>query len=172
MAIKFSVQFTILFLTIVIDGSLFIDLSSQRLYESNVCIYTGLVVLIHSTFVLIQASKVLFEVQQLVLQYLVVTFALSKLICFLHELCDHSLFLSWCTSTMVERATDWGLSLLDLSCFRVRASHLNDVERGSLLGLCGVEATLWTVGAQWAGVAGVKRCHFILFVFCISICSA
>ena len=93
LTIKFSIELGILAFSIIVDCSLFINFCSQRLDKANIGVYSSLVIFIHPSLFFVEATKVLLEVQQLVLKDLVVALALPEIICFLHELGDYPLLL-------------------------------------------------------------------------------
>lgn len=67
LSVQFSVQLSILSLSFIVNLPLLINFPSQCLNETDISINSGLVVLIHPSFVFIQTAKVLFQIQERVL---------------------------------------------------------------------------------------------------------
>ncbi len=68
--------------------------------KTDVGVDSRLVILIHASFVFIQATEILLHVHQLVLQDLIVTLSLPKISCFFHKLGDHTLLLRGLAGTV------------------------------------------------------------------------
>ena len=82
--VKLCIQIGVLLFSFVIDLPLLVDFGPESLDKADVAIDTTLVVLVHSTLVLVESSEVLFHVEELVLEGPVVSLSLAQFCCFLH----------------------------------------------------------------------------------------
>ena len=171
--VEFRVKLSVLSLTVVINRALLINLRSESLYEADVCVDARLVVLIHSSLLLIQSAEILLHIHQLVLQLLVVTLALPQIGGLLHELGDHALFLGRRSSAVTTGAV--GMLVADDGA-RFLLVHLGHIESrlARLLWLVSLRhivvvsiSALGAVGAQRARVAHLVGWHRVFLHFSI-----
>ena len=169
--VEFSVKLSVLSLTVVINRALLINLRSESLYEADVCVDARLVVLIHSSLLLIQSAEILLHIHQLVLQLLVVALALPQICGLLHELGDHALFLgrrsgAVTTGTVGKLVADDGARFLLVHLGNIESRLARLLWLVSLRHIVVVSITaLGAVGAEWARVAHLVGWHRVFLHF-------
>ena len=129
LSIKFCIELSVLSLSLIVNLFLLVNLGPQSLDEADVAIDSGLVVLIHPSFVFVETAEILLQVQQLILKTVVVPFALSQLSCLGHELGDETLLLGGSSTArggVLLHANCW-LALLCLGWLLVVCSVLEVV---------------------------------------------
>ena len=93
MLVRLKVKIAVLLLPICEDALVVIYLIAKGGYEGQVAIYALLVVFLHAALIVIQTSKIVFKVDQLFLEDLVISLALAELDSFLLELLDETVFM-------------------------------------------------------------------------------